>query len=484
MSTSAEAPQPTARFGLHPGRGLLLGLSAIRLSACGLAVALLVFGLVAAGAVGLAVTAPLWVGLSAGAFVNWHGQPAIEWAPSVIHWAARSTAGQDRYRKRLLEPRPAGTMALPGDATSLRFYNDPESGACMIHDPHRRTLSAVIRVTHPAYVLLSPDQQLARVTSWGRLLAGLAPAETCAGIQVLEATVADSGEQTSTWYEDHRRGPAGWADEQYRQLLNGARIGATTHRSSITLSLDLRRAARSVREAGRGLVGAAQVLRGDMAVLEQSLREAELRMEGWLDEEELAGVVQDAYDPGAAARSDRTSVASGLDRAGPTAIDEHWDCLRHDSGWSCVLWVAEWPRVEVPAHFLHGLVFVPGVRRSISLIARPLGVGQALRDIRRAKTEMLTDSSTKARIGQIADLSDAQKLADVNAREQAVVSGHADMVFAGFITVTAPSHSLLVKAVAEIERAAVAAGCETRIVYGAQAQAFVTAALPLGRMAI
>ena len=50
---------------------------------------------------------------------------------------------------------------------------------------------------------------------------------------------------------------------------------------------------------------------------------------------------------------------------------------------------------------------------------------------------MLTDAATKARIGQIADLKEAQQMADLGAREQALISGHADLEFSGFVTVTA-----------------------------------------------
>jgi hypothetical protein len=481
VTATAPAAAPTVRFGLHPKRGVLLGLSAIRLAAVGVAAALIVVALVAGGGVGLAASALVWAPLAASAFVPCRGRTAIEWAPVGVHWGLRRLAGQTRYRARLLSPRPAGTMALPGDAAALRFYNDPVSGACMIHDPHRRTLSAVIRLAHPAYILLSPDQQHTRVASWGRVLAGLAAPGTCAAVQVLESTVADSGEATIAWYQHNRTGESGWADDQYRQLLNQIEAGATTHRSTLTLSLDMRAAGRAIRDAGRGIAAAAQVLRADMTAIEFALRAAELRLEGWLDEDDLAGIVQAAYDPKPADGAHTRGAPQELGRAGPTAVDERWDCLRHDSGWSTVLWVAEWPRVEVPAHFLHGLVFVPGVRRSICLIARPLGAGEAIRQIRREKTEMLTDAATKARIGQIADLKEAQQMADVNAREQALISGHADLEFSGFVTVTADTRADLDGAVAQIERAATAAGCSTQPVYGAQAQAFVTAALPLGR---
>jgi len=468
------------RFGLRPHRVLLLGLSGLRVACVGFAVVVLVIGLLLAGLAGLAASSLAWVPLLGAAFIEWRGRPAVEWGPTVAHWALRAATGQDRYRARLLEPRPAGTMALPGDASALRFFTDADSGACMIHDPHRQTLAAVIRVTHPAYILFAPDQQQARVAAWGRALAGLASTGTCASLQVLESTIWDGGETVTDWYADQGAPSNAWAADEYRQLLSQAGNRATTHRSTITLSLDMRRAARAIRDAGRGVRGAAQILGGDMHALEFGLRQAELRLQGWLDEDELAAIVSQAYEP--------KSVGLGTGRrgrslatAGPTAIDEHWDCLRHDSGWSTVLWVSEWPRVDVPAHFLHGLIFAPGVRKSICLLARPRTAAEALRQIRKEKTEMLTEAATRARIGQIADVSDSQRYADVSAREQALVRGHADMAFWGFITVTAATRAELTAAVAQIERAATGAACEVEVVYGAQAQAFVVASLPLGR---
>ena len=44
------------------------------------------------------------------------------------------------------------------------------------------------------------------------------------------------------------------------------------------------------------MAAAAQVLRADMTAIEFALRAAELRLEGWLDEDDLAGMFA-AYDP-------------------------------------------------------------------------------------------------------------------------------------------------------------------------------------------
>ena len=75
---------------------------------------------------------------------------------------------------------------------------------------------------------------------------------------------------------------------------------------------------------------------------------------------DLASVLRGAYDAGGAARLEGTRLGQDLTTAGPVALEEHWDHLRHDSGFSAVLWVSEWPRIDVPPHFLHALVFAPG----------------------------------------------------------------------------------------------------------------------------
>jgi hypothetical protein len=216
-----------------------------------------------------------------------------------------------------------------------------------------------------------------------------------------------------------------------------------------------------------------------MASMADCLRLAGLRVGGWLGEPELAVVVRDAFDP--ADLDPRASPAANLAHAGPMAVAESWDRLRHDSAWSQVLWVSEWPRTAVPADFLHPLMFAPGVRRRLSLFARPLATDAALRQIRREKTEAVADSAQKARVGQVSDLSDAQEYEDLLARERSVISGHTDVEFTGFVTVTAGSPDALENAVSTIKRAAAQACCEVRPLYGHQMQGFVTAALPIAR---
>ena len=478
MATSSV---PTGRFARRSSRGVMLGFSGWRCAAIGSGAAGLLIGLLNGSiAIGLAIMAPF----IAVAFIRVSGLYAVEWTPVISTWVARKQRGQTRYRARPDKPRPAGTLALPGDAAALRMFIEPEGGICLIHDPHRGTLSAVLRVSHPAYALLSPDAQHQRVSMWGRAIASLAQSSTCAGLQVLEATIPDIGTGIAEFYEHNGAQRGGWAEEQYEALLQTSAASASTHRTTLTLALDMRRAGAAVKAAGGGVKGGAQVLRGDMAALEYALRSADLKVANWLGEAEIAEMIRGAYDPGVSGDLLDGGPGANLRHAGPLGMDEMWDKIHHDSGWSRVLWIAEWPRIEVPAHFLHSLIFAPGVRKTLCLSLRPKSTTEALRQIRREKTDMIADFRQKQKIGQIQDLSDEQEYNDVLSRERALISGHADVEFTGWVVVTAESEQKLDAATKQIERAAGQAGCETRALFGRQMQAFIAAALPVGRMTL
>ena len=158
------------------------------------------------------------------------------------------------------------------------------------------------------------------------------------------------------------------------------------------------------------------VLRGDLAALAEQARQAGLTVRGWLGEAELGGIIRGAYDPDTTL-DPAIDPGANLTRAGPVAISEAWAHFRHDSGWTRCCGSAEWPREDVPPDFLHSLVFAPGVRRTLSLICRPLPADKARRRIRRARTQALADRHQKQKMGQLTDLSDDQEYQDLLDRE-------------------------------------------------------------------
>ncbi len=478
-TTTAPTAAPAVRFPRMPRRGLLMGLSTLRVATLAVGVLALTIGLFAAGSIGAALSSPVWVTSAVVTFVRWNGRPAIEWAPTLGHFAWRRATGQTSYRARPERPRPAGTLALPGDAASLRFLIDEASGTAMLHDPHAHTLTAIGLVHHRSFVLLAPGEQAARVQGWSRTLAHLAATGTDTRVQVLEISLPDSGHGILGWWQEHCTAkPGTWVVRQWEDLVRQVVPAAATHRTLVAVSLDLRTARSQIRSSGRGIRAAAAFLRQELASFEAGLRSADLFLTKWLGQSDLAALMRTAYEPGYEQREQHTL---DLADAGPLAVEEHWDHIRHDTGHSAVLWINEWPRVPAPPFFLHALIFQPGIRKTLSLTCEPVPAQEALRDIRRARVEYATDSVQKAKLGVLADLSDSVEAADVLDRERALIEGHADIRFTGLVTITAPTHEELEAAIAETARAAIQCGCETRRLYGQQARAFTAAALPLAR---
>ena len=483
--TSVPTPTtPTTRLPARSARGLILGLSASRCAVLGAALLIVLAALLSAGIPGVLAAAVAWVPLAATAYIRLRGRVLVEWLPPALHYSARLATGQTAYRAAITGPRPAGTLALPGDTARLRIYNDPISGACLVHDPHRQTLTAVVTVTHPAYLLLAPATQHARTRGWADVIAALAATGSATTIQILETTVPDPGTGVTGWWDSHGHHDNSWAATEYQTLLDTAKEGSSIHHTRIAISVDMRASRRTITAQGRGLKGAAAVMRADMAALEHTLRAAELRVDNWLDQAQLAALVRHAYDPDQQTRSDAPAPTPA--GAGPVAVDEHWDHIRHDSGYSTTLWISEWPRTEQRCDFLHPVVFAHdrtgnAVRKHLSLIITPLPAHIAQAHIQREITEHVTDAEQKARIGQVARAADRLAHQDVLQRDQSLAAGHADCEYSGFITVTAATHDELTDAVAVITTAAHKAHCELRILYGAQSQAFTLGALPFAR---
>lgn len=470
------------KFSRLARRGVLLGLSGAQLSLLGFGAFVLVFALYVGGGGSLLYVVPVLALCAGASFVSVGGRKVVEWLPIVSGWTRRSAADQLVFRRRVVKPRPAGTLALPGDAARLRQWLDPETGAVMVHDPHGATLTAIVGVSHPAFVLLDPAEQQRRVTAWGRVLATACRSGRLAGLQVMERTLPDSGKGLSEWWSQHGRADGSWTAETYAELVDRAGPAGERHASTISISLNLKAAGRAIRAAGGGNRGASAVLRQEMATIGAALRSADLTPNGWLAPGDLALILRSAYDPVVAGALERRGdLGRDLATAGPVAVSEMWSHLRSDSAHHCVLWISEWPRSLVYPGFLAPVLFSSGVRRTFSLLYTPMRTDQAARDIRKKKTEYISDAAQRQRIGQIEDAQQSAEYADVLQQEADLTAGHGVLRCTGLIAVSAGDLDKLERAIADIEQAAIQASCETRRLWGQQAQAFATAALPLAR---
>ena len=481
MSTS-DFSLATVQFSRLTRRGLMLGLSLAQLIVLGIGLVFAVTALYTIGGAGLLWTSPVWGLCLLTAAVPIAGRNTTEWAPIVLRWLQRRATGQTEYRRALMRPRPAGTLALPGDAASLREWVDDETGAAMIHDPHQHLLSAILAVSHPAFVLLDPGDQQRRVDNWGRVLASACRSGRIARVQVSERTVPDSGTGLAQWWKEHGTSDGSWAANTYADLIDRAGPTGERHATTVSLSLDMRAAARAIRTSGGGVRGAAQVLRQEMHTFVTAIRSADLQVDGWLTPGDVALVLRAAYDPATAAALERHGdLGRDLATAGPVAITERWDQLRSDSACHTVLWISEWPRSQVYPGFLAPLVLSTGILRTISLHYLPVRADQAARDIRRKRTELISDKAQRQKIGQIEDAAVAAEYGDVLQQEADLSAGHGLLRVTGLVSVTAATPAELEAAVAAVEQMAIQASCETRRLVGQQARAFAACALPLAR---
>ncbi|GAB4005453.1 SCO6880 family protein [Nocardioides ultimimeridianus] len=479
-STASEPALTPIKFSRLTRRGILLGLSGPQLVVTSIASGTLILGLY----LGIVVaTFPIIGVLLALAFVGAGGRKLIEWAPLGASWLWRSAGGQLVYRRRIVKPRPAGTIALPGDAARLRQWLDPDTGAVMIHDPHAATLTAIVGVSHPAFVLLDPAEQERRVVAWGRVLATACRSGRLAAIQVSERTLPDSGKGLAQWWNSHGDRGQTWTSQTYAELIDRAGPAGERHASTISISLDMKAARRAIRAAGGGMKGAAAVLRQEMSTMEAALRSADLSHSQWLTPGDLAVILRSAYDPAVAGALERHGqLGRDLAAAGPIAVTESWGSLRTDSAEHCVLWISEWPRSLVFPGFLAPLLLSSGIRRTFTLLYSPMRTDRAARDIRKKKTEYISDAAQRQKIGQIEDAQQTAEYQDVLQQEADLTAGHGLLRAIGFVAVSASDPDELESAVAAVEQAAIQASCETRRLWGQQAQAFAAAALPLCRV--
>jgi hypothetical protein len=481
-ATKTDYELNPVKFSRLAKRGLLLGLSGPQLVCLGIAAFAIVIALYLGGGIALAYTSPFWLLGVCLALVGVNGRKLIEWAPITLRWASRARKGQTMFNRRINKPRPAGTLALPGSAASLRQWVDPQTGAVMVHDPHAATLTSVIEVTHPSFVLLDPAEQERRVQAWSRVLATTCRSGRIARLQILERTLPDSGSGLADWWRLHGKDDGSWTAKVYQELIRRAGPASERHATTISVALDMKAANRAIRGASGGMKGAAAVLTQEMNTLTTALRSADLNPGNWLGPDQLAFMLRTAYDPASATKLERhPQLGRDLADAGPVAVRETWNGMRTDTAHHAVLWISEWPRAQVFPGFLGPLLLSSGIRRTFSLMVMPMRADQAARDIRRKKTEHIADQAQRAKIGQIEDAATTAEYADVLKQEADLTSGHGVVRYVGLISVSAKTEEDLQAALAAIEQAAVQASCETRTLVAEQAQAFTAAALPLCR---
>ena len=470
------------RFGPLERRGLVAGWRGGQIAA--LSVALVV-------GVGVlrASTSPVAIGvalacLALGVFVaTWPvaGRTVEEWVPDAL----RHVAGARRTTRGRGSPfHGIGMLRVELTARRGASAGGPEAGpawAGVLHDRRARTFTAVLGASSPGFVLLGPHDKARRIDAWSGVLSSVARDGTAVHrIQWLERVDAGHAPRAAAARtEEHADTTALDRARASYEALVATESAAARHEVLVAVTVHAGEAARAIKAHGGGDAGACTLLLREVAALRRRLSDASVDTGGVLSPEHLRGVLRGAY-AGSPPGGPPAPAGDGPGWPWPMGMAPEWGRLRVDGTWHATYWVAEWPRTDVGPDFLGPLLLTSDVRRSVSVVMKPLGPREAARQIEQARTADIADAELRRRGGFLATARRRREEEVLARREAELADGHAQFHFSGYVSVGAADADALEVACGLVEQAAARSGVELRRCYGDQVNAFMCC-LPLGR---
>lgn len=383
------------------------------------------------------------------------------------------------------------TLDLPPELADLELVAVSVGGGRelgVVHDTSGRTFTAVVAVRAPAIGLLDEAEQRSRLEVWGEVLAGLArDDEVIARVQWIERSLPGAPDELARHLADNRDTTIALSSpalRSYFELIDDVGAATEEHELLIAVQLDARRARRAVQrgtgdsEADR----ACELLASELKLLAARLDDAGLTVRGALTPALIHRVLWTAIDPtqgGALARFEHGDPMPQAP-AGPAARDEQFSCSRTDGAFHRTYWVAGWPRQRVGARFLQPLLLGTAALRTVSVVMEPVAPAAAVRDAERSVTTDESDRQLRASHGFVDTARQRDRRRAASTREEELVQGHAQMRYAGYVTVSAATREQLEQSCAEVEQAGRQARLELRAMHGQHAAA-LTFTLPLCR---
>ena len=501
--TPREQPQARAyRFGPLERRGVAGGLrlgQVLSLASAG-AVAVLVLRLLP-GATGLLIAVAITGAAAFLSFAPIAGRTPEEWLPIVLDWIRSLATGAHRFRSR--QPAAGVSASLDGAHARREVDLPPPLAGCEIlsvpvadghelgvfKDRRLGAYTAVLSVRARSLGLLPTVEHERRLDRWGRLLASLARGGSAIRrVQVLERTAPCDAAALTEFLEEASDPsvPDGHAARRsYEALLDGASRVTQDHEVLIAVQVDQRRAwSRAARDPQIRQLDrdeqACRVLARELQALASRFDPVDLAVAGLLTPEQYAAALHVAFDPYGGEAQPWTAVAE-RDTFAPTAADTTWTTWRTDGGLHRTYWIAQWPRLPVGPLFLSPLLLGVQAVRSVSITLEPVAPDRARRAVEAAITSDEADEDLRERRGFRTTARRRRQQEATLRREDELASGHEELRFAGYVSVTGRDEDELARACEEIEQAALQAHLDLRPLWGEQDTGFVHASLPIAR---
>jgi len=449
---------------------------------------------------GLVVALLLFGGAAGAVLLPFEGRTLEAWAPLGIRWALRSREQRRGYRSgspgagfhASSEGASIGEASLPDELAGLRMLEVPygTDQVGIIHDRSAGTYTVALAVRAGAFGLLDGAEQERKLDSWGSVLASLArDGSPVCRLQWIERTLPAQGDELASYLQAERDRAVSLDSglvASYIELVESAAPATQEHEILLALQIDERRGARELRRMGGGENAACELVLREAENLAERLSIAEITVFGLLRPRRYAEAIRDAFDPFGRQSRARASLGepdrAGVDPAlmGPLADEASWGAYRTDSALHATFWIASWPRTDVGAAFLTPLLMQTTALRTVSVCVEPVAHSIAIRKAEAARTAEVADELQRERQGFMQTARIRRRQQAAARREEELADGHAEMRFAGYVTVSANSAAELERIATEVEHAAALARLELQRLYGEQDAGF-TFTLPLGR---
>lgn len=470
--------------------GIFLGLGAVQCAFLG--------GGISSAVIALTAGLPLPVALLpvllavATSFARVGGQAVWEWIPLGAAWAwTRLRRGRSWTAPLPLLPSAEGTsIPLPPCLAGLEVAEVPwRAGlaAGVVRDTVRNTLTALLHVSGPQFVVEPRPEQERLLAGWGDVLNQFATERGVVTHLGWSDLARPSGlHEHLAWLADQPEASTdSEAAESYRELVEVGTAAATTHDVvvSITVARDRLGRRRSSDTDPEDLLQRALVSSVD--ALLRGLRAAGLTASDPVDVADLHRLLRARIDPTTA--TSRTRGGRLVDRlrlvtstsSGPLATETTWSALRVDGAWHRTYWVACWPRLAVPPSWMEPFLSGGGITRTMTVTLLPVSTWQSRRRIERDLVKHESDAVTKEEKGRRVDARHRRATQALLDREEELVAGYAEMAYVGLVTVSASASDELDEHCEITEQLAREAGMELRSLDGRQDLAWA-ASLPLG----
>ncbi len=358
-----------------------------------------------------------------------------------------------------------------------------------VRDRHRNTLTAVVPVTGPQFVVEPRPEQERLLAGWGDVLGQFAVERGVVTHLAWSDLARPSGMHEHLAWMGSRRSRRDERRPPWRPTSSWSRSGtasAITHEVVVTLTVARDRLGRHRAGAGNADEHLRRALATSVDALLRGLRTAGLAAGDPLDQHAPPTTPSHPDRPDHHRPAARPRVASPTGSsvvrsatAGPVALEAEWNHLRVDDAYHRTWWIGTWPRLAVPPSWLEPFLSGGGVTRTMTVVLVPVPTHQSRRRIERDLVKLESDATTKEDKGRRVDARHRRATQALLDREEELVAGFPEIAYAGLVTVAAADLDTLDEHGEILEQLARENGMDLRVLDARQDQAWA-AALPLG----